>query len=64
MNDTERPVRIPDIKSRKASDEKIVMLTAYDAWMARLLAACGTVDMLLVGDSLGMIELGYDTRYP
>jgi 3-methyl-2-oxobutanoate hydroxymethyltransferase len=64
MNNAERPVRIPDIKARKTSGEKIVMLTAYDAWMARLLAACGTVDMLLVGDSLGMVELGYDTTVP
>jgi 3-methyl-2-oxobutanoate hydroxymethyltransferase len=64
MNNTERPVRIPDIKARKNRGEKIVMLTAYDAWMARLLAACGTVDMLLVGDSLGMVELGYDTTVP
>jgi 3-methyl-2-oxobutanoate hydroxymethyltransferase len=64
MNNAERPVRIPDIKARKTRGEKIVMLTAYDAWMARLLAACGTVDMLLVGDSLGMVELGYDTTVP
>jgi 3-methyl-2-oxobutanoate hydroxymethyltransferase len=64
MNNAARPVRIPDIKARKGRSEKIVMLTAYDAWMARLLAACGTVDMLLVGDSLGMVELGYDTTVP
>jgi 3-methyl-2-oxobutanoate hydroxymethyltransferase len=40
------------------------MLTAYDAWMARILADSGAADMLLVGDSLGMVELGYDTTVP
>jgi 3-methyl-2-oxobutanoate hydroxymethyltransferase len=57
-------VRIPDIQERKTRGEKIVMLTAYDAWMGRLLAASDGVDMLLVGDSLGMVELGYDTTIP
>lgn len=40
------------------------MLTAYDASMARLLDSCGVVDMLLVGDSLGMVMLGYDSTVP
>ncbi len=40
------------------------MLTAYDAWLARLLAESGTIDMLLVGDSLGMVQLGFDTTVP
>ena len=57
-------IRIPDIQAHKARGEKIVMLTAYDAWMARILAESGVVDMLLVGDSLGMVELGYDTTIP
>lgn len=39
------------------------MLTAYDATMARLLDRAG-VDMLLVGDSLGMVILGHDTTIP
>jgi 3-methyl-2-oxobutanoate hydroxymethyltransferase len=64
MSITSRPVRIPDIQARKTRGEKITMLTAYDAWMARLLEACGAVDMLLVGDSLGMVELGYGTTIP
>lgn len=59
-----RPQRIPDIRAIKARGEKIVMLTAYDAWMARILARTGIVDMLLVGDSLGMVELGYDSTLP
>src|SRR5579871_1363248 len=64
MNTRERPLRVPDIQAKKARGEKITMLTAYDAWMARILANSGVVDMLLVGDSLGMVELGYDTTIP
>jgi 3-methyl-2-oxobutanoate hydroxymethyltransferase len=64
MSKAERPVRITDIQAKKPRGEKITMLTAYDTWMARLLAGSGAVDMLLVGDSLGMIELGYDTTLP
>lgn len=56
--------RIPDLQAKKSRGEKITMLTAYSAWMARLLEATGAVDMLLVGDSLGMVELGYDTTIP
>ena len=40
------------------------MLTAYSAWMGRLLSDNDAIDMLLVGDSLGMVELGYDTTIP
>ncbi len=43
--------------------EKIVMLTAYDAAMAGLLDDCG-IDILLVGDSLGMVVLGYESTVP
>lgn len=64
MSERERPVRIPDIQAKKVRGQKITMLTAYDAWMARILAATGAVDMLLVGDSLGMVELGFDTTVP
>lgn len=54
---------LADIGSMKARGEKITMLTAYDASMSRLLAGCD-VDMLLVGDSLGMVMLGYDSTVP
>jgi 3-methyl-2-oxobutanoate hydroxymethyltransferase len=56
-------VRIPDLKDRKRGGGKIVMLTAYDATMARLLDRAG-VDVLLVGDSLGMVIMGCDTTLP
>ncbi len=54
---------VAEIRDMKAAGEKIVMLTAYDAAMASLLSGCG-VDMLLVGDSLGMVVLGYDSTVP
>lgn len=54
---------VAGIKAMKAVGEKIVMLTAYDASMAATLAAC-EVDILLVGDSLGMVVLGYDSTVP
>ncbi len=52
------PVTIPEIRAMKTRGEPIVMLTAYDATMARLLDELG-IPMLLVGDSLGMVVLGY-----
>src|SRR5688572_13170586 len=47
----------------KASGTKISVLTAYDATMAALLDRAG-LDVLLVGDSLGMVVLGYETTLP
>jgi 3-methyl-2-oxobutanoate hydroxymethyltransferase len=52
-----------DLRAMKARGEKIPSLTAYDYPMARLLDECG-VPLLLVGDSLGMVVLGYpDTTH-
>ena len=51
---------VRDIKECKQRNEKLTMLTAYDATMAGILAQCD-VDILLVGDSLGMVMLGYDS---
>jgi 3-methyl-2-oxobutanoate hydroxymethyltransferase len=59
----ESKVWAPHLKQMKQRGEKIVMLTAYDALMARLLDQAG-VDVLLVGDSLGMVLLGYETTLP
>lgn len=47
----------------KQNQEKIVMLTAYDYPSAKLAEQSG-VDMILVGDSLGMVVLGYDSTIP
>ena len=57
------PVRLPDLSRFKSQGRKITMLTAYDATMSRLLDAAG-VDVLLVGDSLGMVVLGYEDTIP
>jgi 3-methyl-2-oxobutanoate hydroxymethyltransferase len=54
-----RRVRTTDLKAKKARGERIAMLTAYDATMARLFERSG-VDALLVGDSLGTVVLGRD----
>jgi 3-methyl-2-oxobutanoate hydroxymethyltransferase len=47
----------------KAGGEKIVVLTAYDVLFARILDEAG-VDIILVGDSLANVVLGYDTTLP
>ena len=54
---------ILDIKKMKIEGEKITVLTAYDYGMASILDECN-IDMILVGDSLGMVVLGYDTTLP
>ncbi len=53
-------IRVPDLLAMKRSGRKIAMLTAYDATMAAIMDAAG-IDVLLVGDSLGMVVLGEDT---
>src|SRR5436190_9466753 len=58
-----KPVRTPDLREMKSKGTKISVLTAYDATMARLLDKAG-VDVILVGDSVGMVVLGYDTTIP
>ncbi|MFN4182984.1 MAG: 3-methyl-2-oxobutanoate hydroxymethyltransferase, partial [bacterium] len=56
-------VTIPHIKKKKGKREKIVAVTAYDYPMGRLVDEAG-VDIVLVGDSLGMVVLGYETTLP
>lgn len=51
-----------DIRRRKNAD-KLAMITAYDFAIARLAEAAG-IDLILVGDSLGMVVLGYDSTVP
>lgn len=57
------PVTVPDLLKMKQRGEKIAMLTAYDYPTARVLDEAGT-DILLVGDSLGMVVLGYESTLP
>ncbi|HTN60089.1 MAG TPA: 3-methyl-2-oxobutanoate hydroxymethyltransferase [Devosia sp.] len=54
---------IRDIQTLKRSGEKIAMLTAYDHVTAQLLDKAG-IEILLVGDSLGNVVLGYETTLP
>jgi 3-methyl-2-oxobutanoate hydroxymethyltransferase len=54
---------IRDIRDLKDRKEPIAMVTAYDATFARHLDAAGA-DMLLVGDSLGMVIQGHDSTLP
>ena len=63
MQTNARKIRVPDLVLMKERGERIVMLTAYDATMARLFDRAG-VDLLLVGDSLGNVILGLDTTIP
>src|SRR5579864_5016766 len=63
-------IAVPDILARKSlslssnsSVRKMVCLTAYDFPTARLLDEAG-VDVILVGDSLGMVVLGHDNTVP
>lgn len=57
-----KKVTVPEIRARKGG-LPLAMVTAYDFTMARLLDA-GGVDMLLVGDSLGMVIQGHPTTLP
>src|SRR5271169_4129578 len=63
MTQISKKVRVPDLALMKERGERIVMLTAYDATLARLLDRAG-IDLLLVGDSLGNVILGLDTTIP
>jgi 3-methyl-2-oxobutanoate hydroxymethyltransferase len=56
-------VTIHTLKRQKQNAQKICMVTAYDATFARLFDEAGA-DLLLVGDSLGMVVQGHDSTLP
>jgi 3-methyl-2-oxobutanoate hydroxymethyltransferase len=57
------PVNIATLERMKADGEKIAAITAYDASFATLVDDAG-IDVVLVGDSLGMVIQGHDTTVP
>ena len=64
QRDSDRPtVTLNTLEQMKQRGEKIACMTAYDASFAALLDAAG-VDVVLVGDSLGMVIQGHDTTVP
>jgi 3-methyl-2-oxobutanoate hydroxymethyltransferase len=58
-----KPLTVNDLAAMKRRGEKISCLTAYDASFGALIDKVG-VDMMLVGDSLGMVIQGHDTTLP
>jgi len=59
----EPPVNVATLQKMKADGDVIACLTAYDASFSMLVDAAGT-DLILVGDSLGMVIQGHDTTIP
>lgn len=55
--------KLAKLLSQKSQGKKLTCLTAYDASFARVLDDCG-VDLLLVGDSLGMVVQGHNSTVP
>jgi len=63
MSEPRKATTLHRLRAMHAAGEKIVMLTCYDASFARVLDDAG-VDVLLVGDSLGMVLQGLDSTVP
>ena len=60
LSKTKKKITLKDLQKKKVSGHQIFALTAYDYSLAKVLDASG-VDLILVGDSLGMVLLGYET---
>ncbi len=58
-----QPISLPDLHQAKTESRKLVMVTCYDASFARAIDAA-EVDLVLVGDSLGMVIQGHASTLP
>jgi 3-methyl-2-oxobutanoate hydroxymethyltransferase len=58
-----KAVTIPSLNAMRAAGSKIAMMTCYDASFAALMDRCG-VEVLLIGDSLGMVCNGHQSTLP
>lgn len=56
-------ISVTDLAKKKSMGQKLTMLTSYDYSMASIVDAAG-IDMILIGDSLGMVVLGYEDTLP
>ena len=63
MSDPQKTWTVPMLAQARAEGRRLVMLTSYDASFARVLDDNGT-DLILVGDSLGMVVQGHDSTLP
>jgi 3-methyl-2-oxobutanoate hydroxymethyltransferase len=63
MSEPHKTWTVPMLAQARAEGRKLVMLTCYDAGFARTLDEAG-VDLVLVGDSLGMVVQGHDSTVP
>ena len=61
--DLRRRHTVLTLRAKKTAGERIAMVTAYDAAQAAVVEAAGA-DVILVGDSVGMVMLGYETTIP
>ena len=59
----DKPWTVPALADAKRDGRKLVMLTCYDAGFARMMDAAG-IDLVLIGDSLGMVVQGHDSTLP
>ena len=59
----DKPWTVPALADAKRDGRKLVMLTCYDAGFARTMDDAG-IDLVLIGDSLGMVVQGHDSTLP
>ena len=63
QDSSRKNVTVPNLASMKQQGQKLAMLTCYDASFAALMDRCG-IDILLIGDSLGMVCQGHNSTLP